>query len=237
MHRFLGRARTIVATSLNYAETSTVLRAFPDKVRVIPIGISERRKPDDALVNEWSARLGDHFFLFVGALRYYKGIPVLLEAARRSGLRAVIAGDGESARDIAAAGLANVTALGHVSDEDKEALLTLCRALVLPSHLRSEAFGVVLLEAARAGKPMVTTEIGTGTSFVNRDGETGIVVPPEDADALAEAMLRLDDDVDSARNMGRAARRRFERHFRASEMAERYAALYRTVAMDGRGPR
>jgi rhamnosyl/mannosyltransferase len=104
----------------------------------------------------------------------------------------VIAGDGAEApaleKQLADAGLKNVRLLGHVSDEDKVCLLRLCRAFVFPSHLRSEAFGMSLVEAAMFGKPMVSCEIGTGTSYINLDGVTGWAVPPEDPDRLRAAM-------------------------------------------------
>jgi rhamnosyl/mannosyltransferase len=122
--------------------------------------------------------------------------------------------------------------LGPRGEADKFALIDAATALVLPSHLRTEAFGVVLLEASMRGKPMITAEIGTGTSFVNRHEETGLVVPPADPAALAAAMQRLWDNPELARRMGEAARRRFDAEFTAARMAERYAALYRRV-LDG----
>jgi rhamnosyl/mannosyltransferase len=145
----------------------------------------------------------------------------------------VIAGDGPEAenvqREVAASGLRNVQLLGQVGEEDKMCLLLLCRAFVFPSHLRTEAFGMSLVEAAMSGKPMVTCEIGTGTSYVNEDGVTGWAVPPEDAQALRAAMERLLADPALAATMGAAARRRFEELFTASGMARRYEALYREL--------
>ena len=108
-------------------------------------------------------------------------------------------------------------------------LLALCRAFVFPSHLRSEAFGVALLEAARAGRPMISCEIGSGTSYVNRDGETGIVVAPRDAPALARAMAQLVGDEALAKAMGAAARERYETLFGADAMADAYLDLYREL--------
>lgn len=82
----------------------------------------------------------------------------------------------------------NIVFAGRVSDVEKIALLKRCRALILPSHLRSEAYGMVLVEAAMFGRPQVTCEIGTGTSYVNVHESTGFVVPPESPCALADAM-------------------------------------------------
>jgi rhamnosyl/mannosyltransferase len=102
--------------------------------------------------------------------------------------------------------------------------------LVLPSHLRSEAFGMVLVEAAMIGKPMISCEINTGTSFVNADGETGFVVEPGSPRALAEAMSRLLEDEALALQMGQAARRRYEQLFSGAALGQAYARLYRKVA-------
>ncbi|HYF42905.1 MAG TPA: glycosyltransferase, partial [Ramlibacter sp.] len=124
----------------------------------------------------------------------------------------------------------NVQLLGHVSDEDKMCLLSLCRAFVFPSHLRSEAFGMSLVEAAMASRPMISCDIGTGTTFINQDGVTGWVVGPEEPEALRAAMQRLLENADQAATMGRAARARFESHFTAVHMAQAYEQVYRQVA-------
>jgi rhamnosyl/mannosyltransferase len=223
---FLAAADRLVATSPNYLATSPVLQRFRHKTEVIPIGLAPRRLPDRAKVEKWRQRLGDRFFLFVGVLRYYKGIADLLEAARISGLPVVILGDGEMRGIIEHARPPNVTLLGTLDDTDKEALLELSTAFVFPSHLRSEAYGVALAEAARAGKPMITCEIGTGTSYINHDGETGFVVPPNNPARLAGAMHEIWASRELAEGMGKAAAEHFARHLTAAPMAERYARLY-----------
>lgn len=239
MHGFLRRTDHIVATSPNYLASSPVLQRYADKTSVIPIGIDEVAKPvDPALLDRWRNAVGAGFFLFVGAPRYYKGLDFLIEAARRTGLPVVIAGAEQS--DIFAGASqcpANIQVVGRISDDDKDALLALSRAFVFPSHLRSEAFGVALLEAARAGRPMISCEIGTGTSFVNIDGTTGLVVPPRDVDALAAAMQQLAVDDSCCAKMGAAAARRFATEFRAATMGARYLELYNELlsgSMQGR---
>jgi rhamnosyl/mannosyltransferase len=230
MRRFLGDVGRIVATSPNYLATSPVLRDFADKTSVIPIGIERAAsQPPAETVVRWRQQLGTGFFLFIGAPRYYKGLPFLIEAARMApGARVVLVG--VEAKDLAGDGgiPPNVTALGEVDDADKEALLDLAQAFVLPSHLRSEAFGVVLAEAARASLPMITCEIGTGTTYVNRHNETGLVVPPEDPTALAHAMGEL-SGTQLAEPFGRNARRRFEELFTDERMADLYIEEYRQL--------
>jgi len=234
MHRFLGEVDRIVATSPNYLETSQVLRRYRAKTSVIPIGIDPAgiiAPPEEALA-KWRERLPQPFFLFVGALRYYKGLAFLIEAARQTGLPVVVAGDGEMRDELAAAGLPNLVALGAVSDADKAALLKLSYAFVFPSHLRSEAFGVALLEAAVAGKAMISCEVGTGTSYVNRDNETGLVIPPGDAGALAAAMNRLWADPAQTARYGAAASARAKALFTAEQMSEDYVSLYHEILAD-----
>ncbi len=226
MMRFLRSVDAIVATSPNYLASSPVLAQFRDKTSVIPIGLDAAPPVAPERVREWRKHLGPRYFLFLGVLRYYKGLPDLLEAARQTGLPVVIAGDGPLRDEVASARPPSVTSLGAVSEQDKLALIEACSAFVFPSPLRTEAFGIALAEAARAGKPMISCEIGTGTSYINADGETGFVVPPNDAEALATAMRRLWADEDLRVRMGKAAAARFETHFRAEDMARAYADLY-----------
>ncbi|MCX2784426.1 glycosyltransferase [Microbulbifer thermotolerans] len=235
MHRLLSQADRIVATSQNYVDSSPVLAAYKDKVKIIPIGISEQEypQPTDDQVAEVAQRYGRDFMLFVGVLRYYKGLEYLIRASVGQPYRVVIAGRGPELRrlmtlvkDLRAQ---NVAFAGFVSDVEKGALMRLCRAVVFPSHLRSEAFGVTLLEGLMYGKPLISCEIGTGTSFVNVDGETGHVVPPANPAALREAMNDLWLNPDKAERMGWAGRQRYEKLFTGERMAAAYRKLYDEV--------
>jgi rhamnosyl/mannosyltransferase len=236
MRRFLRSVDAVVATSPQYRDSSPVLSHLRRDVRVIPNGIDAASYPrvSEANLRHWRETVGEGFFLFVGVLRYYKGLETLLHAAKGFGGHVVIAGTGPEAahlQDTAARnGLSNVHFAGAVTDEDKMSLLQLSRAFVFPSHLRSEAFGMSLLEAAMCGRPMVCCEIGTGTSYINADGTTGFVVPPQDPDSLRAAMERLRGDAPLASHMGDAARARLEELFTAQAMARAYHQLYREVA-------
>ncbi len=235
MNRFLGSVDRIVASSPNYVASSEVLQRFAHKVSVIPYGLDRATYADaeEHRLQAWRTRLGPRFFLFVGALRYYKGLDYLIEAAKQSNLPVVIVGHGHLEHELRAhaqrLGANTVQFVGGLPDEDKVALLTLCEGFVFPSHLRSEAFGISLLEAAMYGKPMISCEIGTGTTFINRAGETGLVVPPRDARALAQAMQTLWNDPEQARAMGRSAKQRYESVFSAHGMVSQYAQLYRQL--------
>lgn len=232
MHLFLGRVDRIVATSANYLESSDVLRKYREKVEVIPIGLDKSSycEPDAEKVSYWGSRLGAKFFLFVGVIRYYKGLHILLEAIRGAEFPVVIIGSGPVEEELRAQAhkqnLRNVYFLGHLPDADKVALLRLSYAIVFPSHLRSEAFGVTLLEGAMFGKPLISSEIGTGTSYVNVHGETGLVVPPGDSEALRKAMEYLWAHPQQAGRMGGLAEARYWKHFTAGKMVADYVKLY-----------
>src|SRR5699024_3014488 len=188
----------IVATSPQYAASSSTLRRYMYKTSVIPIGIDDEYQPSlecTTLAQQWRGKLPERVFLFIGKFRDYKGLIYLLEAALRTGYPVVLVGDGDEQEALKQQaiklGLDKVVFIGSVSDEDKSALLDLCYAFVFPSHLRAEAFGVSLLEAAMHEKAMISCDIGTGTSYVNRYDDTGITVPGADADGLTTAMTRL----------------------------------------------
>ncbi len=237
MHRFLGSVDRIVASSPNYLASSSTLARYRDKVSVIPYGLDSHGPayplPEAARLDAWRARVGTKFFLFVGVLRYYKGLHILLDAAQGRDYPVVIVGAGPVEAELKAhavrLGLRNVIFLGALPDEDKVSLLSLCHALVFPSHLRSEAFGISLLEGAMYGKPMISSEIGTGTSFINIDKETGCVVPPGDPAAFRQAMDFLWSHPAEAAAMGQQAVRRYQRYFTAEKMSESYAALYKDL--------
>ncbi|MBV0932314.1 glycosyltransferase [Marinobacterium weihaiense] len=229
---FLRRVDRVVATSPNYVDSSPILQQL-DPPAVIPLGICESHYPALSLPRQahYRERYGEGFFLFLGALRYYKGLTWLVQAALHTGLPVVIAGDGQMAAELKAqaAGAEHIHFAGVVDEVDKVALLSLAGAFVFPSHLRSEAFGISLLEAQMMHLPLITCEIGTGTSYVNAHGVTGLVVPPADAHALGRAMQVLWDDAEKRDAMGQAAYQRFCEHFTTGRMSARYLELYQQL--------
>ncbi|PJI48441.1 MAG: glycosyl transferase family 1 [Pseudomonas sp.] len=237
MRRFLQQSNRIIVTSPNYFATSSILGDFREKVSVIPIGLDRDSYPSakEETLQRWTDRLGDErFFLFIGVMRYYKGLHILLEALQGTSLKVVIVGAGPLERELRRQAEAlrvesNLEFLGRVDEDDKIALLELSYGVVFPSHLRSEAFGISLLEGAMFGKPLISSEIGTGTSYINIHGETGLVVPPNDPAAFRAAMQRLWDDTALAAQMGSKAIERFRQLFTAESMARRHADLYREV--------
>jgi glycosyltransferase involved in cell wall biosynthesis len=240
MWRTLRSMSAIVANAPAYRSTSAVLchDSVREHVEVIPLGINERSYPcvgDDGVVHRLGIATEEPFVLFVGVLRYYKGLHHLIEASANIHAKVVIAGSGPEGaalrKLVTSSGAHNVLFAGQVTDAEKLALLRRCRALVLPSHLRSEAYGMVLVEAAMVGKPMVSCELGTGTSYVNRDGETGFVVPPGDPRALAEAVNLLVSDNFLAQKLGAGARLRYERYFSGASLGRGYMELFQRLAV------
>jgi len=180
-----------------------------------------------------AARVTPHVaLLFLGRLRYYKGLNYLLDALRdlpRAQLTVVGTGPMEEAwrAQVQQLGLAErVAFVGEVPDAELPAYYAASDIFVLPASERSEAFGAVQLEAMAAGKPVICTELGTGTSYVNVDGETGLVVPARDADALAAAITRLIDDADLRAHMGAAGRARVREQFTLEKMVARVMEVY-----------
>lgn len=233
MNRFIRSMDSVVVASPNYVNSSPFLSNLGEKVTVIPYGLERDacKKSDLGRLHKWRSLLGERFFLFVGALRYYKGLHFLLDAMKGVDYPLVIIGAGcieQRLKDQACQlGLNNIHFLGALSDEDKFAILELCYSFVFPSHLRSEAFGISLLEAAMYGKPMISCEIGTGTSYINIHGETGLVVQPENSDDLRQAMMFLWGNPDQAYIYGDNAARRYQYFFTAEKMTEQYASVYR----------
>jgi glycosyltransferase involved in cell wall biosynthesis len=234
MQRIIARADAIIATSPNYIASSPVLSRWKEKCVVIPLAIDpasfETATPNSSLVPRPSPLL-----LFVGHLRYYKGLQYLLQALRElPTARLMIVGEGpmenawRSLADELGVG-ARVTFADHVPDPDLASIYAACDIFVLPSSERSEAFGLVQLEAMAAGKPVICTELGTGTSFVNVDGESGLVVPARDAHALAVAINRLIDDEPLRARMGAAGRARVEKEFQLDKMVDRILTLYENL--------
>jgi rhamnosyl/mannosyltransferase len=235
MERFLRSVDRIVCTSPNYLATSRTLQEFKDKVEVIPLGINEDAfvDPPAETVEAARATYGTDFFLFVGVLRHYKGLHILLDALKNAPYRVVIVGSGpkeaELKRQAQRLNLHNVVFTGYLPDEMKLSLLRLCRGVIFPSHLRAEAFGITLLEGAMHRRPLISTEVGSGTSYVNIDGETGLVVEPSSPAALRRAMDTLWRDPALAERLGQNARKRYETLFTGRLMGARYYDLYQRL--------
>lgn len=232
MHPFFRGAKKIFATSPPYIQSSPVLQRYKNKTTSIPIGTELSLYPplNTETMQKWKERVGENFVLFVGVLRYYKGLDYLLEAAKDIKATIVIAGKGPEKEHLESLAktlkLNHVKFVGFVTDEDKVALLTLCRMVVAPAHLRSEAFCISLLEGLLFNKPLVSTELSTGTSFVNTHDKTGLVVPPADGPALAKAINTLMHDQKAYEQYQAQVRGHYREHFALDNMARTTLTCY-----------
>jgi rhamnosyl/mannosyltransferase len=240
MKKTLNSAKAVIATSPNYANTSKVLQNLsePKRLKIVPLGIADYANQfiSDDLNESIHSRLNisnETYVLALGALRYYKGFHTLVESAKNIDAKVVIAGSGAEEKSLKKIAqeleVNNLIFAGRVSEEEKIALLRNCSLFVLPSHLRSEAFGMVLVEALMFGKPLVTCEIGSGTSFVNLNNETGFVVPPNNPTSLAHSINIILGDKNLADKMSISARQRYEQFFSGTALGKEYANLYKSV--------
>jgi glycosyltransferase involved in cell wall biosynthesis len=233
----LRRCSAIIVGSTAYIETSAVLSARRNLCRVIPFGIRADafEHPDATRVADLRRRYGERIVLGVGRLIYYKGFEHLVRAMADVQATALIAGDGPLsaalADEAARIGIANrVVLLGRVNQADLKACYHACDVFVLPSVERSEAFGIVQLEAMACGRPVVNTRLDSAVPHVSLDGLTGSTVPPGDSAALAAALRSLLDDPARRASMGAAARHRVREEFSSELMARRTLEVYREVA-------
>lgn len=238
LYRLLARVDKITVSSPNYIQSSPYLRPVANKCVVIPHGTDlERFVETEAVrqrVEEIRRRYAAPLILFVGLLRYYKGVSFLIEAMPSIEAKLLIVGQGPEgnqwqalSRKLGLEGKAIF--LGRVSDEELVALYHACDVFVLPAIHRSESWGAVQVEAMACGKPVVCTELGTGTSFVNVHGQTGFVVPPRDSAALADAITTLLQNEPLRQELGRHARQRAMSEFSLPIMVERVLQLYNQV--------
>jgi rhamnosyl/mannosyltransferase len=231
---FLSRAEKIIATSPTYAKTSKNLLKYNSKVEVIPLGldITTYPKPNLNNCNKLKLKYGK-FFVFLGQLRYYKGLDILLEAVVNTNYTLLILGDGPEKNKLQKIchdkKLENVHFLGKLNNQQKVDVLSSCYSLILPSNLRSEAYGLALIEGAMFGKPLISCSINTGTDYINKHLETGIVVPPNDPIALRKAMAELVNNPFLAKKMGKASFKRYNSLFTIKIMQKKLINLYKSL--------
>jgi glycosyltransferase involved in cell wall biosynthesis len=231
VHHLLSRASAIVCTSPQYLATSATLQRHRERCHVLPFGI--RSEPfqlvDVPAVQRIRRAYGPRTILGVGRLVGYKGFEYLLRAMTRVDGHLLLIGEGplrarlEALAETLGVG-ARVTMLGDVADVAP--YYHAAALLVLPSVSRNEAFGLVQLEAMACGTPVVNTCLTSGVPFVSRHGETGLTVPPADADALAAAINELLDDPDRRARYGRTARRLVGHEFSVEAMAAGTLGVY-----------
>ncbi len=233
----LKRSAAVIATSSPYLDASPALKNWHYKTTIIPLGIKNSRIHVSNIVKEWAEKTWEDSIirlLCVGRLTYYKGHDKLVTAiAQIPGAKAIIVGKGELMKplkkNIMALGIEKqVTLIGYLEEEKLEALLSSSHCLVLPSIERTEAFGVVLLEAMRAEKPSIIFNIkGSGTSWVVKDGITGLNVPLDSESKLIKAVNIMATKSEIRERMGKNAKERFKTKFHIHQVANSVVKLYK----------
>lgn len=243
LHRALGRSSAIIATSPDYRGSSPVLRRYTDRCHVIPygIGVEQFERCDADKVREIRARYGDRLIISVGRLVYYKGFEHLIEAMSKVQGKLLIVGDGPLREKlhslVARLNLSDkVVFTGEIQNEDIVPYYHAADVFALASVARSEAFGIVQIEAMAAGLPVVNTAVNSGVPFVSVHGQTGLTVPPADSGALAAAINRLLDDPELRSGLGHAAQLRARQEFTLETMTARTIALYQDILHSRPGP-
>jgi len=238
--RFLKKASVIISSTPPYFETSGPLSSWRVKCRVIPLGLDKNRlkMPNKDLEN-WAKGIwqtGRARIISVGRLTYYKGHEVLIRAAANlPETHVVIVGEGDRKehlrgiiRQLGLGGRVELT--GFMPDEKLRALLATSDLCCMPSIERTEAFGLVLLEAMRYSKPVVASDVyGSGMGWIIGHMETGLLVKPGDVDDLAGALQLLCQRPGLRENMAGAGRKQFNELFRIDQAADRISSLYLEV--------
>ena len=231
----LARACRIVATSPPYLQASEPLRKWRSKCAIVPLGLRPLGDTGEAVTGFWAEQ--PLRLLSIGRLAHYKGFETLISAAfAEPGAQLLIAGDGELRevlqaqieRHQAAGATGSVRLLGHVSDQDKHALLASCDVFCLASTERTEAFGMVLLEAMAHSKPCLVSNLpGSGMGWLVEQSGSGITCPPGDLPAWRAGLLWLAQHPDERAAMGQAGHRALEQRFTIADSAKALRREYR----------
>jgi len=236
---FLSRAKAIICTSPDYRDSSPTLRPHIDRCVVVPFSLDPTAllSPDAEAVAAIRQRFGPRIVLGVGRLVSYKGFTHLVRAMREVDAHLLLIGEGPQRGDLEAQarteGVADrITFLGSVPETAP--YFHAASVFALSSVERSEAFGLVQLEAMWCGVPIVNTALASGVPYVSVHGETGLTVPPGEPGALAAAIRTLFDDPALRRRLGAAARERAERSFNVQAMIEGTLDVYRRVGATSR---
>jgi glycosyltransferase involved in cell wall biosynthesis len=235
---FFDTSDKIIASSENYIQSSGFLKKYAHKCTVIPYGIDAGRFDScetNAKIEGIRNRYGNEpILLFVGRFRYYKGLHLLVSAMENVNAKLLLIGTGPEEKRLRKMIqekhlTTKIEILGELPDTDVDAFYKACDIFLLPSHLRSEAFGIVQIEAMCCRKPVICTELGTGTSYANIDQKTGITVPPNDAAALSKAINHLLENPDERTKMGACGAERVKQLFTAEKMVDQTLNVYRDL--------
>ena len=230
----LNKAAAIIGSSQDYIDTSPVLSEHKSKCRVIPYGVSVEHfnQYDQKKVRGIRERYGPRIVLGVGRMVYYKGFEHLVRAMARVNAHLLIIGQGPLREHLRQLALDlkvsdRVTFLSEV--DDVRPYYHASDVFVLPSLMRSEAFGIVQLEAMACGKPVINTQLDSGVTFVSPHGVSGLTVPPADSVALGNAINQLFHQPHRQTELGERAKSRVKQKFTVEKMVRSTFELYQEI--------
>jgi glycosyltransferase involved in cell wall biosynthesis len=241
----LARATGVIVTSPRQLDHIDVLRAVRHKSHVIPLGVPLQKFALTAALSAKAdalrRRADRPILLFVGRLTYYKGVEYLVQAMEQIDAKLLIVGSGPRRNtleeEVARRQLGGrIEFAGEIDDADLVAYYHACDLFVLPSVERSEAFGLVQIEAMACARPVISTDLPTGVPWVNQHEVTGLVVPPRDAAALARAINTLLANSTQRALYGQQARLRAQSEFSEEMTRARTTAVYRALLNEDASP-
>lgn len=238
LRKFLNKVDKIIVATPYHIKNSDILKDFRNKCEVIPFGIDikhfEKNSQVRNKVKQIRNKYGPKFILFIGRLIYYKGLEYLIQAMTEINAKLLIIGEGNLRGNLQKL-VDNfkiddrVFFLGRVKNSDILAYYHACDIFVLPSIAKTEAFGLVQLEAMACGKPIVNTNLPTGVPYVSQHKITGLTVLPKDIKALAGAINILFSDESLRKKYGENGKRRVEKEFTKKIMIEKIFNTYKKV--------
>lgn len=234
----LNRADVIIATSLNYAEGSTTLIPFKNKIKIVPIGIDSSKLSIDPLKVKQILERYKNFkiILSIGRMSYYKGYEYLIDSVGllKEDCKILILGGGKLAEKlkdrIPNGHHGKIEFLGNLNDLERNCYLAACDIFVLSSIYKTEAFAIAQVEAMYFSKPVISTEIpGSGVHWVNLNNISGLTVPIKDSKSLAIAINRILDDSNLYTRLAKGASNRYLTEFTQDLMIRRLIRLYKDL--------
>ncbi len=235
LHFFLKRCIKIIATSPQLASSSEALKNYQKKLSIISLSVPPLDFRNENLVlTERLNKTSKNIILFVGRLVSYKGLPFLIEAMKSTDGHLMIVGEGSKKESLIRIAQefgvsSKITFAGSVSDEDLPSYYKAAKLIVLPSINQGEALGICLIEGLSIGRPLVTTELLTGVSYVNQNEITGLIVPPKDSVALATAIQRVLNSPAEQDRFSANAQIRYQEVFDLKKISEQHQKLYQEV--------
>lgn len=246
LHPLLKKAKIIIATSPNYVAGSEILQKYKNKVKSIPYSVDlnlfKMDKSNKKILEELKEKYaGKNVILFVGRLVPYKGLKFLInsmtEVAKKiNNVKLLIIGDGilkyELKEYVVELGLNDwVEFIPGMANEKLPPYYSLSDIFILPSIYKSEAFGIVQLEAMACGKPVVSTNVfGSGISFANKNNVTGFIVEPENSSQLASTIIKMLENNKLRKFFGENAKIRVKKHFSKDVMVKSILGIYKSIS-------